>query len=145
MSDVTPEGEDLRVLKGIPLGDDLGFKVGQTWLTRIGREVTIVDIIFFPSEGRMSSFPIRGGDGLTRRVDGLWSGSYYDDDDLVALVYDASAAFLPNPKYVAYKTVGPGWEIMDTQSKPVRTFVTGLTQEQATTVAKELNHAFNQR
>jgi hypothetical protein len=42
-------------------------------------------------------------------------------------------------KYEAYENVPHGWEVMDRTAVPVRTFVVGLTEDQAKAVAKELN------
>jgi hypothetical protein len=42
-------------------------------------------------------------------------------------------------RYLAYENVPHGWEVMDTAAIPARTFVVGLTEDQAKAVEKELN------
>lgn len=43
------------------------------------------------------------------------------------------------PRYEAQENIPHGWEVMDLDSVPVRTFVVGLTKEQADAVVGELN------
>jgi hypothetical protein len=41
--------------------------------------------------------------------------------------------------YEAYENIPHGWEVMDSSAIPPRTFVVGLTEQQAKAVANELN------
>jgi hypothetical protein len=43
-------------------------------------------------------------------------------------------------RYEAYENVPHGWEVCDRWAIPVRTFVAGLTKEQAQQITAELNH-----
>jgi hypothetical protein len=135
----------------------LNYKVGQKWLTRGGEEVTVTEI---DHKTRV----IMGSDGLYRTFEGRWLDNILDSDDLVKLIAEApevtwltasaaeqvqeaadvsfeTPATIPGiaPRYVAYENIPHGWEVMCTTSTPVRTFVIGLTHEQAQAVVKELN------